>query len=43
MEILNVVLSKVLKILKGKSGIVCSRKKKNLGEMNVKWNLIFKD
>lgn len=43
METLNAVLSKALKILKRKSGIACSRKKKNLGEMNVKWNLIPKD
>lgn len=36
METLNGILSKALKILKGKSGIACSRKKINLGEINVK-------
>ena len=36
METLNAILSKALKILKGKCGIACSRKKKNLGEINVK-------
>lgn len=39
-KILSAILSKALKIFKGKCDIACSRKKKNLGEMNVKWDLI---
>lgn len=42
-ESLNAILSKALKTIKEKCGIACSRKKKIVGEMNVKWNLIFNE
>lgn len=42
-ESLNAILSKTLKTIKKKCGIACSRKKKILGEIYVKWNLIFNE